>query len=219
MWDLGDTVPLTIEVTDAAGAPTNAATVTLTITLPDGSVLSPVPSNPAVGRYESDFVPTVAGLHVVRWVTTGPAAAWADVVDVRPAAEVSLVSLADAKAHLNKSGSTSVDDEELRPVLVAATQRVARHLTGNPDGLAARTSVSASERLAVLEVLADYWRSQRVAYGARQASGYGGREVEPPAGVPRPPLEVRLTEILGQRAVSSGGVPQGCFPERVPWPV
>ena len=216
MWDLGDTVPLTIEVTDAAGAPTNAATVTLTITLPDGSVLSPAPSNPAVGRYEYDLVPTAAGLHVVRWVTTGPAAAWADVIDVRPAAEVSLVSLADAKQHLNKSGSTSVDDEELRPVLVAATQRVARHLTGDPAGLATRTAVSPSERLAVLEVLADFWQSQRSGYGVRQASGYGGREMEPPTSAPRPPLEVRLTELLGAAA---GGVPQGCFPERVPWPV
>lgn len=220
-WDLGDTVPLTVEITDAQGAPTNASSVTLSVTLPDGTALDPAPSpsNPAVGRYQHDYVPLVAGLHVARWSSTGPATATPpEVVDVRPVAEVSVVSLVDAKAHLNKAQHRVTDDGELRQVLIAAVERVGRHLGVS---LAGRASVTASERLAVLEALGDFWRSQRASLG-RSNGASGGLQAssrsDPDESPMWSPLELRLTELLGEPAPTAGGSPQGCFPPPLGWP-
>jgi hypothetical protein len=207
--DLGDTVPLAVEITDGQGEPTNASSVVLTITLPDGTALDPAPvvTNPVMGRYEFDYVPTVAGLHVVRWASTNPATAFADVIDVRAAGEVSVVSLADAKRHLNKSAQRVDDDEELRGVLVAAVERVERHVGRELAG-----SVSPAQRLAVLEVLAEFWSSQRTRLGGR---GLGRSDVDDEF---QRPLEMRLADLLGPATAPSRGVPQGVFPVPSGWP-
>ena len=125
-YDLGDVVPLAFSVVDAAGEPMNAGTVTLTITLPDGTLDSPGVANPpaATGLYRYDYVPTQAGRHLARWVSTSPSAAYTDGFDVRPGDPLLIVSLADVKQHLNKSIDDTSDDEELRVVIEAATAAV-----------------------------------------------------------------------------------------------
>lgn len=127
--DLGDTVPLTFEVRDADGALVNAAAVTATVTLPDGSTVSPAVSNPpaVTGVYGVDFVPTTAGRHMVRWVSTDPASAYTDAFDVWLAVSESIVSLAAMKDHLNKSVEDTSDDEELRGFIEAATAVIEEH--------------------------------------------------------------------------------------------
>lgn len=127
-FDLGDTVRLTAECTNTDGTPTNATTATLTLTLPDGSTVSPsVPVPATAGQYVLDYPTTLAGRHSVRWQFTDPASAYTDVFDVRPAEPGLILSLADAKAQLNITGAR--DDEEIRTWLEATTGLI-EHFTG-----------------------------------------------------------------------------------------
>lgn len=127
-FDLGDTVRLTAECRDPDGTLTTAGTVTLTVTLPDGSTVSPVVLAPATaGQYVYDYPTTAAGRHAVRWVFTDPGSATTDVFDVRPEAPALLLSLADAKAQLNITSTRN--DEEIRGWLETVTAAV-EHFTG-----------------------------------------------------------------------------------------
>ena len=123
-FDLGDLVPLTTEILDESGALTTASGVVCSVPQPDGSTTTPPVSNPSTGRYTADFVPTVAGRHLERWTSTSPAAARVDQFDVRPAAPGYVISLADAKAHLGMSATSTTFDEELRTWIEATTEVV-----------------------------------------------------------------------------------------------
>jgi hypothetical protein len=127
-YDIADVVPLTVTIKDAAGTATNATTVTLTITLPDGTTITPAVVNPpaATGVYLYDYPTVQAGRHIARWTSTGPQAAYSDAFDVRPAQPAYIVSLADIKQQLNMTGTK--DDEELRVYLEATTGLVENHL-------------------------------------------------------------------------------------------
>lgn len=129
-WDLGDTVPLTTEVTDAAGALVPATGVLCTIGLPDGTTVQPSVSNPSTGRYTVDYVPTIPGRHTERWTSTSPATARSDTFDVRAATPAYILSIADAKTHLNIPAASTVHDEELRAFVEALTTVIE-----GPDGL------------------------------------------------------------------------------------
>lgn len=119
-YDLADVVPLTVAIKDAAGAPADGGTVVLTVTLPDGTTATPAITHPGVGQYQVDYGPTMPGRHAVSWVCTGlNACGYSDAFDVRPAAPVYIVSLADIKQQLNMT--STADDEELRAYLEAAT--------------------------------------------------------------------------------------------------
>jgi hypothetical protein len=124
-FDLGDVVPLTVDITDANGAAANATTVVLTITLPDGTTVTQSVTNPSTGRYQVDYTPTVAGRHAARWVATGTnASAYTDAFDVAEATPALIVSLRDAKQQLNLPLATTTHDEELRGFIAAATDAV-----------------------------------------------------------------------------------------------
>lgn len=165
MADLGDLIPLGIELTDEDGLPSNASTVVLTITLPDGSVLLPSIANPpaVTGSYSADYVPAQEGRYTVRWVTTGPAAAFTDSFDVRDASKRSLISLAEAKTHLNMSLSRTNEDEELRAMIEAVTAVVERHrgeviarrtiVETDPTGTSNRIVLSARPVISVTSIV------------------------------------------------------------------
>lgn len=123
MYDLGETVRLAASVRDADGDLSNASAVTLTITLPDGTTTSPSVTNPpsATGQYTVDYVPTQAGRHSWRLVATTPNDAYTDVFDVREAASRAIVSLADAKRHLNIAATNTAHDDELREHIETTT--------------------------------------------------------------------------------------------------
>lgn len=122
-FDLGDTVRLTAQCRDAAGTLTTATSAALTITLPDGTTATPTVSAPAVaGEYRHDYVTAAAGRHAVRWVFTGPAAAYTDVFDVRPGEPPLILSLVDAKRHLQIS--STAHDDQLREWLETITEGV-----------------------------------------------------------------------------------------------
>ena len=120
VYDLGDPVALGITVTNAAGAAQNATTVVCTITLPDGSATSPTVTNSGAGLYDVTYSPTAAGRYSVRWVASGTnASAYTDTFEVNDPTALGVVSLQDAKDHLNLT--TSTNDEELRRFLWVAT--------------------------------------------------------------------------------------------------
>jgi hypothetical protein len=120
--DLGDVVPLTVEIRDAAGVLAAAGAITLTVTLPDGTVATPSVSNPSTGRYQVDYPTTQVGRHTARWVATGAnSSAYVDVFDVRPADPGYIISLAAAKAALNIPATSTGDDEEIRALIEAVT--------------------------------------------------------------------------------------------------
>lgn len=126
-FDLGDIAPLTVEIKDSAGVLANATGVILTITLPDGTTVTPAVSNPTVGRYQVDYPTVQSGRHLARWVATGVnSSAYVDIFDVRPATPPLLVSLKDTKEQLNKIAT--IDDGELRRLIESATAAVERHL-------------------------------------------------------------------------------------------
>src|SRR4051812_37451114 len=122
-YDIADSVPIAWNVLDSAGVLTNATTAVLTVTLPDGTTATPTIPAPAIpGQYRVTHVPTVEGRYAWRAVMTGPNAAYQDTFVVRAAVSPALLSLADAKAHLNITSTSS--DDELREYLEATTEIV-----------------------------------------------------------------------------------------------
>lgn len=131
-YPLGALVPLTITVKNAAGAATATTPVTLTITQPDGTTVTPTVSTSSTGVYFVDFAASQAGRHLARWVTGGTViSAYADVFEVDPADRMGLVSLADVKRHLNLPTSRTVDDDELLFLTSGVTDAVESHV-GRP---------------------------------------------------------------------------------------
>lgn len=127
-YDIADSVPIAWDVKDANGNLANATTATLTITLPDGTTVTPSVTNPptSTGQYRVTYVPAVEGRFSWRAVTTIPNTAYQDVFEVRETVSPSLLSLADAKAHLNLT--TTTHDDELREYLEAATEIVESYI-------------------------------------------------------------------------------------------
>ncbi|WP_329311706.1 head-tail connector protein [Streptomyces sp. NBC_01262] len=122
-FDLGENVRLEAECRAPGGTLTTATTAVLTITRPDGTTATPtVPDPGETGKYRVDYVPVQAGRHSVRWLFTSPASAYTDSFDVREAVPPMLVSLADMKAHMRIT-STSTDGE-LRGWIESATEGV-----------------------------------------------------------------------------------------------
>lgn len=110
---LGSVVPLTFECFGTDGALAAPTTAVLTITLPNGTTVTPTLDNPDVGVYVLDYTPAAVGRHVAVFVSTGAAAgAAADVFDVL-AASAAIVTLADAKAYLGTSIGSWTDPEIL----------------------------------------------------------------------------------------------------------
>lgn len=129
MIDLGSVYQVAVDVTDASGAPADPVSATLTIILPDGTTVSPsVPAPASTGQVRVDYVTAQAGRHVWRLVTTGPVTAYADVFDVQAAEPTGIVSLVEARAHLNMGPSETTDDDELRGFIGAATGAIEKAL-------------------------------------------------------------------------------------------
>lgn len=125
-WDLGDSVPLTIQIKDSDGNLANATDVSVTVTLPDGSTHdsgSVLPTS--VGQYEYDYATLQAGRHNVRWVATGTnASAYTDSFVVDPADDGDFISLRDAKTFLRLDLAQTTYDELLRVYISSACEMI-----------------------------------------------------------------------------------------------
>lgn len=127
-YTLGSLVPLAITVQDGNGTATDA-TVVLTLTLPDGSTVTPSVTHGGTGVYYCDYLSAQAGRHPYHWAISGTVTAtYADVFEVDAIADVPLLSLADAKRHLNQSSTVTTNDLELAAMLAAATEVVESEL-------------------------------------------------------------------------------------------
>jgi hypothetical protein len=126
VYDVGDRVNVdTLVVNATTGAPVNA-TMTVTVVKPDGTLLTPTPTinNPSTGAYNVDVDTTLPGNYLVTWIASG-AAVGRDAYQfyVQPAG-FRLVSVTDAKTHINKSATYTGDDNELRTFIDAAGEIV-----------------------------------------------------------------------------------------------
>jgi len=120
VYDLGDVVALGVTIYDSTGTPANATTVVATVTAPNGTTSTPSVNNSGAGLYDISYVPSLYGRHTIRWVATGTnASAYADEFTVRDFTALGVVSLDEAKAHLNITTTTD-NDEELRRFMDAA---------------------------------------------------------------------------------------------------
>ena len=122
---VGDPLPLSVTVRDAAGALANAGNMALTITGPTtATVIDPVAPT-STGVYDYDFTPTEVGRHEYRWVATGAnARTLEDVFNVDEELTGAIVSLSEAKAHLNIPDDDRTGDDELRQTIAVASEWV-----------------------------------------------------------------------------------------------
>jgi uncharacterized repeat protein (TIGR01451 family) len=70
VFDLGSEVTQNVVFRNSSAVPVDPTTVTVTITLPDGTTAAPSPTRLSVGIYTYAYVPTQAGRHVVNWNAT-----------------------------------------------------------------------------------------------------------------------------------------------------
>lgn len=207
-YDLGATARLTAECRDPGGTLTTATTAVLTIGLPDGTTASPEVTETGTGQYQADYPAAAAGRHTVRWVFTGPAAAYTDSFDVRDAVPPSILSLSDAKAHLNKK--SSADDDEVR-FWVEATTRAVEWFVGP---VVVRTvtevhSVGRVEALALRQVPALALTSVTPVLSGGTSYEVAGLDLDESTGIVRPlaggclygPL--RVTYTAGRRIIDA----------------
>jgi hypothetical protein len=107
---------------------TNPSAATLTIVKPDGTAVSPAPTitlPPAVqGKLLYDYVTTTEGWHAGFWSTTNPTTTKAFSFNVAGQSADAIVSLAQAKRHLNMSSLITTDDEELSDFISVVTNIV-----------------------------------------------------------------------------------------------
>lgn len=123
-YTVGSTVPLGIDIKDPSGNLVDGGTVTITVTRPDGSLDGPntITSSPT-GIYGYDFVANQAGRHTTTWTVTGQnAGVFTDSFNVDQAVWTGLVGLQEARDELNQVADA--DDEELRNVILAATDMI-----------------------------------------------------------------------------------------------
>jgi hypothetical protein len=130
IYDVGDQVTVTTTVL-VANVPTDA-TVTVTITAPDGTTSAPAVSHTGTGQYAATFTATMAGNYLVHWAAAGAAVGVDEYqLYVQPAG-FRIVSLRDAKDYLRKTAAFTGDDNELREFIDSAGEVV--DYLARPDG-------------------------------------------------------------------------------------
>jgi hypothetical protein len=128
MYAIGSQAHLTATFKDLSGALADPTTVTITVTLPNGTAAVGSPFTAArdsLGQYHYDYTTTVAGIHQYYSTGTGAVAGvgLADVFTVAPATTAALISLGDAREALGRTaGVVAADDGEILLMIRAATE-------------------------------------------------------------------------------------------------
>lgn len=127
---VGAPIRLTASFTDATGTLVDPTAVTLWLNLPDGTSTSLTAVKDSTGKYHYDYTPAQVGVFDFWFAGTGANAAVqpVDIFTVQPLSSTALISLADAREHLNKAPTskdpTSSDDSEIRGFIASATDVV-----------------------------------------------------------------------------------------------
>lgn len=123
-YEIGSMVRSNVAITDLAGTPRDA-TMTCAVTKPDGTMVSPAPNPVHVGGvdsglYYADISVDQAGVWAVVWsASVTVAVVYTNQFTVRvPGPRI--ISLFEAKAHLNKDQTLTDNDDELRAFIDAA---------------------------------------------------------------------------------------------------
>jgi uncharacterized phiE125 gp8 family phage protein len=128
-YTLGQQVVLSTTVTDTLGTPTDA-TMSLVVTRPDGTTLVSgvglTITHPGTGSYSCTVPTTQAGTHLYVWTASGAAVGVDDGQFDVLAITRRIVSLADAKLHMNKNNVA--DDVEIQDFIDAAQAVVTREV-------------------------------------------------------------------------------------------
>lgn len=133
IYYVGQDVGITCLALDDNGSPAyGTLTVTLTVTDPAGTVITPATVNTGAGNYAA-VVPSVAraGVWLYRWTAAGAGVQWASEgqFQVRPLGIEQLVDLASVKKHLSMNASDTRQDDELQGFILAAAD-LARDVCG-----------------------------------------------------------------------------------------
>lgn len=165
--EVGDTRTLSLAV-DAAGVPTDPATLTLTIDPPTGArITETYPASPNIiresaGRFHRVLPYTEAGVWAYRWATTNPTDGEGERITVRPSTLDAVprgLSLEDLKRRLDRT--MDVDDDLLADDLAAAFKAAGapppkgcgRELSPDPprstDAAVTRTVLSTRRRVRI----------------------------------------------------------------------
>lgn len=125
VYDVGDRVNVsTVVVNATTGLPT-AATMTIQVTRPDNTVATPPTiNNPAVGQYNADVDTTAAGNWRIKWAAAGTVVGVDEYQFYVQPAGFRVVSVVDAKNHINKTAAYAGDDNELRGFIDTAGELV-----------------------------------------------------------------------------------------------
>lgn len=125
MHEVGDSIPLRWRVVNGQRTLVDA-TVALIVTPPGGSPTGVDVEHESVGVYTSLYTPNVPGRHTLRWWATGAHdSSYSDVLNVvEPSAPVSLISLAEAKEHMQMDPQHDDEDDELLGFIAAASRVV-----------------------------------------------------------------------------------------------
>ena len=126
-WTVGNTLQWGLRVydTDGALADLGGGDPTATITLPDGTTTAGSVARTATGTYTASLISTQAGRHLCTWDGSGQNSGrlpFHEPLDVWPADPRLIISLADARAALNIPASQTVNDDEVRAYIAAATE-------------------------------------------------------------------------------------------------
>lgn len=119
IYDLNDSIVFSVVITDENGDKVTPTTIALTLTAPDGTKATPAPTNIDTGTYTYTFIAEQAGQYKGVWASTTPDASYVEIANVRAESEVMLISLDEARRHLNILASSS--DEELRETIIVAS--------------------------------------------------------------------------------------------------
>lgn len=123
-YEIGSKARSTVTVTDLTGAPADA-TMSIVVIKPDGTAAATpsIVDDTGLGNYYADIPLTAAGVWTIVWTAAGAIiAVYTNQLTVR-APGMRIISLAEAKAHLNKDLTITTDDDELRG-FIDATQVV-----------------------------------------------------------------------------------------------
>ena len=128
-YDLGDKVYLTWLTVDSSGNAVNPGTVTASVTLPDGTNTSLTTATSTTGTYTTNYLPTLAGRHVIGWYATGSyPQAYSDVFEVRDIADIGIVGYDEVLEYLNIP-TANANENEIRRFMDAAND-LAQSYTG-----------------------------------------------------------------------------------------
>lgn len=128
-YEVGQRIRLSTVVRDVAGVPTDA-TVTLGVFREDGTPYAGVSvvDDPGAGNYHADLTLDTPGRITWEWTASGAVIGKTYGQAYVRTSGVGIVSLSEAKNHLNKSLTDTTDDDELLDWIDAITLALERHV-------------------------------------------------------------------------------------------